>query len=56
MLAEFVVDLLGAHNRGDAHDKVVIESSQREIVMEGKDIAHGKTDLKLNGNQLKIFY
>lgn len=24
--------------------------------MEGTDFAHGKTDLKLNGNQLKIFY
>lgn len=35
----------GSHNRSDAHDKVLIESSQWEIVVKGTEFAHGNPGL-----------
>lgn len=35
----------GSHNHGDAHDKVLIDCSQREAVVKAKEFAHGNVQL-----------
>lgn len=55
---ELVVDSLRSHNRSRAHDKVLFESCQWQIVTrEGRVCSwESDADLRLSRNRLEIFY